>query len=282
MLKRSISGTIYVVILVAFFLLRQFVDYRLFDLLIAFFLTVGTIELANASKQYLLKGWYLIIIIYGLIFLPHYYLIEYIIMKGNGVWFALAISCLMIIVTAVYALIKKISCKRLLLNVLPFIYPALFLLTITLSNKFIGDVGFIALLLIFVITPVADTMAYLVGSLFSKLLKGNAKKLCPKLSPKKTWVGAIGGLIGGAIASLLVYLIFKPNLSLQYPIMFFIIVGIISSILAIIGDLFESFIKRKFGIKDMGKIMPGHGGILDRIDGTMFSSVFIYLVFIIL
>ena len=119
----------------------------------------------------------------------------------------------------------------------------------------------------------SDVFAYLVGS------KGGGKKLCPKLSPKKTWSGAIGGTIGGVVSSIVLYFIFKPTVNFFSPILLFILIGLIASILNIFGDLFESFIKRKVGIKDMGKIMPGHGGVLDRIDGTMFVMAFMFIVF---
>ena len=135
------------------------------------------------------------------------------------------------------------------------------------------DKGFTAMLLIFVISPCTDTFAYLVGSLIG------GKKMCPKLSPKKTWSGGIGGLLGGVVGSLLAYLIFPVEVNFFSPILLFIIVGVFASVLTQVGDLFESFIKRKAGIKDMGNIMPGHGGVLDRIDGTMFASVLIFIVF---
>jgi phosphatidate cytidylyltransferase len=135
--------------------------------------------------------------------------------------------------------------------------------------------GFIALLMAFVVSPCSDTFAYLVGSLIG------GKKLCPKLSPKKTWSGAIGGTIGGVVSGVIVYLIFKPTVNFFSPVLLFVLVGLLASIANLFGDLFESFIKRRVGIKDMGKIMPGHGGVLDRIDGTMFAIVIIYIVFLL-
>ena len=107
------------------------------------------------------------------------------------------------------------------------------------------------------------------------------KKLCPKISPKKTWAGAIGGTVGGAISALLVYFIFNPQINFGYPILFFVVLGLVASVVNIFGDLFESIIKRKAGVKDSGKILPGHGGILDRIDGTMFVMVIVYFAFLI-
>ena len=158
-------------------------------------------------------------------------------------------------------------------SVLPILYPALFLLTMLLANDL--ENGFIALLMAFVVSPCSDTFAYLVGSLIG------GKKLCPKLSPKKTWSGAIGGTIGGVVSGVIVYLIFKPTVNFFSPVLLFVLVGLLASIANLFGDLFESFIKRRVGIKDMGKIMPGHGGVLDRIDGTMFAIVIIYIVFLL-
>ena len=130
-------------------------------------------------------------------------------------------------------------------------------------------------MLSFVISPLSDTFAYFVGSLIG------GKKLCPKISPKKTWSGAIGGTLGGALGGLLVYLVFKPSVAVSVPVLLFIITGVVASVINIFGDLTESYLKRKCGVKDSGKILPGHGGILDRIDGTSFVLPFIYLVFLL-
>jgi phosphatidate cytidylyltransferase len=118
---------------------------------------------------------------------------------------------------------------------------------------------------------------------YSKIKKGNVKRLCPRLSPKKTVAGAIGGTIGGALGGLIVYFVFRSLADTVYffsPLVLFIIVGVVASILTIVGDLTESYLKRKVGIKDMGKIMPGHGGIMDRIDGISVASVFIFFMFL--
>lgn len=280
MLKRTISGAVYVAIIVGFFLLREYVDTRIFNLLICFFTVVGTFELARATKPYTLKGSYISSIIFGIVFVPLYCVIEYWVLNGYGYLFALGLSALMIFAFGVYALIIKADVKRFGVSALAYIYPALLMLTTLLANDLANN-SFIALLLIFVIAPCSDTMAYLVGMTYNKIRKGQAKKLCPKLSPKKTVAGAVGGVVGGALGALIVYFICQPKVNFFSPILLFIIVGLVSSVLTITGDLFESYIKRKTGIKDSGKIMPGHGGVLDRIDGMSFSSVFLYLVFLL-
>ncbi len=279
MLKRTISGAVYVAIIVGFFLLREFVDFRLFNILTCFFTVVGAFELARALKPYSLKGTFLATVIFGAIFVPLYCLTEYVLLSGWGWIVALDLSVAMILAFAIYAIVVNADFKMFGVSVLGFIYPALLMLTTLLANDLSAN-GFIALLLIFVIAPCSDTMAYLVGMTYSKIRKGQAKKLCPKLSPKKTWAGAIGGIVGGALGALIIYFICKPSVNFFSPILLFIIVGLVSSVLTEIGDLFESYIKRKAGIKDSGKIMPGHGGVLDRIDGMSFVSVFVYLVFL--
>lgn len=97
------------------------------------------------------------------------------------------------------------------------------------------------------------------------------KKLCPKLSPNKTIEGSIGGILG----SILLTTIFSKYFYLT-PLWKNILLSIIASIMAQIGDLTASKIKRETGIKDYGYIMPGHGGILDRFDSILFTAPVVY------
>ncbi len=280
MLKRTISGAVYLAIVVGFFLLRELVDARLFNILTCFFAVVGSFELARMVKPYSLKGSYISTIVYGAVIVPLYCVMEYAVLGGIGGLVGVIFALAMILAFAIYALIVSAELKTFVVSVLGYIYPALLLLTTLLANDLATN-GFIALLLIFVIAPCSDTMAYLVGMTYNKIKKGQAKKLCPKLSPKKTVAGAIGGIVGGALGALIVYFACAPKVNFFSPVLLFIIVGLVSSVLTEIGDLFESYIKRKAGVKDSGKIMPGHGGILDRIDGMSFVSAFVYLVFLL-
>lgn len=110
-----------------------------------------------------------------------------------------------------------------------------------------------------------DIFAYFSGYLFGK------HKLCPRISPKKTVEGAIGGILGSTILCLLFLQFFLPDLLIHgFPI------GILGSVFGQIGDLTASSIKRKTAIKDFGKLIPGHGGVLDRIDSLLFTAPFIY------
>ncbi len=269
MKTRVISGAVFVAIIVAFFLLRQFVDYRLFQLINLVFCAVGTFEVARALKGYLKKTVYVILIVFGALFVPVYAITQYLLWQGNGFIVALCFAVLTALVSIIIGGVKKEG----LIALVPAFYPALLVLTMLLCNDLPGDNGFMATLLIFVISPFTDTMAYFTGSLIG------GPKLCPKLSPKKTISGAIGGLVGGIVGAIAVYFIFMPKVDFFSPVLLFIIAGVAGAILTQVGDLFESFIKRRVGIKDMGKIMPGHGGVMDRIDGMSFASVLMFVIF---
>ena len=272
MLKRTATGACYVAVLTAIFLLRQFVDYRIFHALTCFFAVYGTFELARALKSRVIKGSFTASIIYSALFVPLYCIGEYLVKNGWGWLFAIDLTAIMLIVVSVYSLIKSVDGKTFVSTILLYVYPTLFLLTMLLANDLESN-AFIALLMAFVVSPCSDTMAYLTGSLIG------GPKLCPKLSPKKTWAGAIGGTVGGILSAIIVYFIFTPKVNFFSPILLFVLVGFFASILTLFGDLFESYIKRKVGIKDMGKLLPGHGGVLDRIDGTLFAVVLCWFVF---
>ena len=118
----------------------------------------------------------------------------------------------------------------------------------------------------FILVWVNDSFAYLVGKNFGK------QKLFPSISPKKTVEGFLGGLFFACVSS---YFIAKFTDTLGFTS--WLILGIIVSVLGTIGDLIESKYKRQAGVKDSGVIMPGHGGLLDRLDSIIFAAPFIYL-----
>lgn len=291
MKTRSISSAVFVVVVVGFFLLRQFVYAPIFNVLLWFFTAMATFELARALKGFSADGNFYVAVFYGILFTPLYCVLEYVV-KTDFTWLFMLAFALLGVLYSVVLCVKGKCFDKFAATFLPYVYPTLFMFTALLAGDMGEPKAFLALLLIFVISPCADSLAYLVGMIYNKIRKGQAKKLCPKLSPKKTWAGAIGGVIGGVLGSLLVCLIFNgmvteisnaspDSVTFAYPYVFFAVVGFIGSILTEIGDLFESYIKRRVGIKDMGKIMPGHGGIMDRIDGTSFLSVAVYIAFLL-
>lgn len=148
--------------------------------------------------------------------------------------------------------------------ILPF-YPVLPFILISYMSYFQNYRELVFYL--FILAQIQDVGAYIFGSLFGK------HKIAPKLSPKKSWEGFFGGYLF-SILTLLAILYSKIgsqfSILLNTKIIFFIaIFSLAVSIFATAGDLFESFLKRKAGIKDTGKILPGHGGLLDRLDSCL-------------
>lgn len=143
-----------------------------------------------------------------------------------------------------------------------------------------------AMLLLIFITPGVDAFAFFFGKLFGKKLP---RKLAPHTSPNKTVIGAVGGLVGGVFAATIAWLVTEYLPGAQFNFSgalpkwaLLIIIAVPASILAQLGDLFESAIKRSCGIKDMGNLLPGHGGVLDRFDSMLFASVAIVVSFMII
>lgn len=119
--------------------------------------------------------------------------------------------------------------------------------------------------LVFISAWATDTFAYFTGYFLG------SRKLCPTISPKKTVEGSIGGILGSILVSTLYAYYFAHGILLHC-----IIIGLLGSIMGQLGDLTASSIKRYVGIKDYGKIMPGHGGILDRFDSVLFTAPVVY------
>lgn len=144
------------------------------------------------------------------------------------------------------------------------IYPILpFALIIWMNHSCYRPLLFI----LFILVSAHDTGSYLIGTLFGK------HYINPLISPGKTWEGFLGGYLFG-IAGLWLALY---ELGDKKPIGFIFMFALIICITALLGDLFESWLKRRVNLKDSGDILPGHGGFLDRFDGIMFTVFFFYL-----
>lgn len=122
-------------------------------------------------------------------------------------------------------------------------------------------VGLEIILFLFLITMITDSYAYFVGRLIGR------NKLLESISPNKTWEGTIGGSLVGSFVCTVYYLTVVNN-NISVPVIFMVILFL--SLVGQFGDLFFSAIKRKYNIKDFSNIMPGHGGVLDRLDSIIF------------
>ena len=125
--------------------------------------------------------------------------------------------------------------------------------------------GMALTILLLACTIVNDTFAYFMGRAFGR------HKMAPRISPKKSIEGAVGGIIGSVVAAVIVK-VYSPWLHWGTAVVLGLIVGFVGQW----GDLFESAVKRDFRVKDSGKILPGHGGILDRFDAVLFAAFVMY------
>lgn len=271
MLKRIITGAFIVAVTVGFFLLRQLVDYRLFYIYLAVISLVSTFEMIRACGEKLNLPRKITVLAAQTFALVGFYF-------GGWGW-ALASLCIAAVVLLLIAVFSsEVDLNSLAISILCLVYPGAFHLMLFAMNS-LGEYSFLALLLTFSVSPLCDTMAFFTGV----ALKG--PKLCPSVSPNKTVSGAIGGLIGGVAGGILVYAVFGGEFTYHLnssPYLWFALVGLVAGALTELGDLTESYVKRQTGIKDSGKIFPGHGGMLDRVDGMTLAAAFIYAVTAIL
>jgi phosphatidate cytidylyltransferase len=122
--------------------------------------------------------------------------------------------------------------------------------------------GFAVIVLLFAIIWTTDVLGYFAGRAFG------GPKLLPAVSPNKTWSGAIAGTGGAMVVALLVASLFG-----SFNAVAILIIAFVLSVLAQFGDLFESWVKRQFGAKDASQLIPGHGGVMDRLDGFWAAAV---------
>lgn len=198
--------------------------------------------------------------------------------------FALVVGLLMGMTNII--LKGKVAFDSMMATVFPMLYPGLFFsLIIPLQDLDTRTASTLALILAFFIASVNDTFALFIGLKFGK------HRLSPEISPKKSWEGSIAGLVASVVFAMLVPWVTRrlaptvPAIAAdlavsQYPPLWsFGLLGLIAAALSQIGDLVASLVKRHCGIKDFGSIFPGHGGMLDRMDGILFCGVACYVFF---
>jgi phosphatidate cytidylyltransferase len=132
--------------------------------------------------------------------------------------------------------------------------------------------GAAAVLLVVIAAAAGDVFAYFVGSLAGR------HRIAPSVSPNKTWEGLAGGVLAAAIAGAVLTPFAIDNASLLVGAL----LGGLVALAAFVGDLGESLIKRDLGVKDLGSVLPGHGGVLDRVDGILFALPTGYLLLVLL
>lgn len=177
--------------------------------------------------------------------------------------------CIYLTALFVYLLINE----KYTIDELVYHFVIVFILTqalLAVEKIYTNKLGFTVMIYVALATYLCDTGAYFFGVFFGK------HKFIPRISPNKTWEGAIGGYATGAILSF----IFAYFFCKQLPTNFIVVCSLILPAIAEVGDLAFSSIKRRFKIKDFGTFLPGHGGVLDRIDSLLFCLMIFHALLI--
>lgn len=288
-LKRAISGAIYIILLITSILYST----QSFLVLFGIFMLIATFEFCSLVQINKIFPLVFVSLFYTAITLISYYRIEtengINILMSQDVKLSININQLDITLLAI-TLLVSVKCIAFLFNDT--------IQTISKTSKYIYLLGYIVLPFIF-ITKISfgvkdynpkiiiglfiliwtnDTFAYLVGKSIGK------HKLLEKVSPKKTIEGFLGGVVFAVFAGFLIsklYIRPNPNFS-EKSIFIWTIIALIVGVFGTIGDLIESKFKRIAGVKDSGNIMPGHGGVLDRLDSVIFVAPIVFTFYQIL
>lgn len=177
---------------------------------------------------------------------------------------------LLILVMAVYVFaFPKYVSEQVMTAYFGVFYVAI-MLSYIYQTRLLKD-GLFLVGLVFLCSWGCDTCAYCVGMLIGK------HKMSPKLSPKKSVEGAIGGVVGAALLTVIYGMIFKNAMGVTTQhVWIMAAISAVGALISMVGDLTASAIKRNYEIKDYGKLIPGHGGILDRFDSVIFTAPMIY------
>lgn len=316
MKKRLITGSIIVLVVCTVLATVNYTPY-VFDLFIGILAVMGCVEVSRVLER---KNLYTNIIFIGCFPAILYIAMSLGIINESSwvhylVYFLVIIVALFIINFLYTIIFKKTTLKEMskykiegtpitkyaftkcMNSTFVMIYPALlfssfFVITHFFDFSFVDTTGLantnlivlFFLVFIFAVTMITDSMALVVGC----SLKG--PKLCPLISPNKTISGALGGLLFGTLGGLLTYYLFTLNnvfsemmsyLDLSWWM--FVVIAAVVSIIGQIGDIVASSLKRSARVKDYGTIFPGHGGVMDRVDGLIFNAFAVLIcMFIIL
>lgn len=196
-----------------------------------------------------------------------YYLL--VLFEGRAYMTAMIVGALMVFMTAYVATFPEYKTEEITAAFFGVCYVSVMMSYLYLTRS-IAD-GKYLVWLIFLSSWGCDTLAYCAGMLFGR------HKMVPKLSPKKTWEGAVGGVLGASLLGFLFGSIFGMYMhEMQNAAMICAFACGVGALISMIGDLAASAIKRNHNIKDYGHIIPGHGGVLDRFDSLLFTAPAIY------
>lgn len=277
LIKRSATGLIYVALIVSSLMLFEGLAYPFLCML---FCALGILEFhhlyypsseeANADGGWLIR---IIDVVVGVVmcsFVPSAFIVGRfggnIMMSVFGCGSTLIILFLIRMIAQLYLpgvnALRSLSC-----SLMAYVYVGL---PLAISTLLYGFFSASIVLVMFVMIWLNDTGAFCVGSMIGR------RRLFERISPKKSWEGFWGGMLFCVASAFLVKYCFGPW-STGLPLWQLCVMGFIVSIVATWGDLVESLIKRTVGVKDSGKLLPGHGGILDRIDSLLLTAPAVFV-----
>ena len=276
-LKRTISGAIYILLLLASILFST----ESFFILFGIFLLIAVVEFCHLVQLNKIISLILAIGIY--IFFYEANLKNNNLFSNNVAYYATLSALLFTLIVSIKGVLFLFDDKEVKKNLISkytyligyIILPFVFITKIPFGEKGYNPKIIIS---IFILIWTNDTFAFIVGKSIGK------RKLFERVSPKKTIEGFIGGVLFAVLASYIISrFYFEPKESyFKKSVVIWMTIALIASVFGTIGDLIESKFKRAAGVKDSGAIMPGHGGILDRLDSVIFVAPIIFLFYQIL
>lgn len=263
-LVRTLSGVLYIsIIIIAMFTSREW--------FMGLFFVLAVITLSEYLKLVHLTSY----LAYFLLAAGFYFL-SYNVFDDNAIYLLLILSGfvnLFLLKDVLWTSKIPMFEKKKYITVIFYIISGFVFLTLipvmNIDGRFMPEL----IVAVFILVWSNDTFAYLIGKNFGK------HKLLERISPKKTIEGFIGGMLGALLAGYIIFKVLEHYSqldALEYPLWMWIVMALIVAIFGTIGDLIQSKFKRQAGVKDSGIIMPGHGGLYDRLDSIIYASPFVY------
>lgn len=289
MLKRTITAVCLIALLIGLFALSYFVEHGniFLDLFIWILLTGAVREMYFCMQEAGFKLFRVPLAVFLVTSYPVMYLMEHFTGQGFlGLVLCFAAGVFAALVVFTFADPERNHAKDLFATVFVMVYPGFL---ISLAWMLVQRYSAVYAIPFAIFLPVgADTFAYWFGSMIG------GKKLCPSISPKKTVAGFVGGLFGGMLVAVIMFLLFEqfklfpesgyvPFTDAKWKsALIYLAIGLVGALAGQLGDLAASRIKRALGVKDFGKIFPGHGGVMDRFDSIMAGIIVLLVSFTII
>ncbi len=264
MLTRIISAAVAIVIAVTVLCFHNTIA---LNIAVALLIEAALFELFRAEDCIKFKASQIICYIFALTIPFSNYLLK----QNEDIMYYISAGFLLLMFIAFLGYHKTMKYEKLCFMIFASAFVSVSMSTLLYLNRTGGEHGLFYVVLALCGAWLADSGAYFAGTFFGR------HKLCPNISPKKTVEGVIGGVVTNGIIFVFLGLLYtkliaKADVSANYIVLF--VLGMICSLLGLLGDLTASVLKRQTGIKDYGNIMPGHGGVMDRFDSVLFVSPF--------